>query len=72
MGDAFCKECGKAIIWLKTKKGKNMPVDAETVVEGDKIFDNGCHRSHFDTCPAADLFRKKKTEEKKPDPDPGF
>jgi hypothetical protein len=35
-----------------------MPVDAESVTEGDDEFDHKRHISHFSTCPDADKFRK--------------
>jgi hypothetical protein len=30
-----CRSCGAAIIWTKTQKGKNMPVDAEPSSAGN-------------------------------------
>lgn len=27
----FCRSCGKQIMWIRTKAGKNMPVDSMTV-----------------------------------------
>jgi len=55
-----CKGCGDEIVWLKTMKGKNIPVDADTVTDGDAIFDRTVHTCHFDTCPNAGQFRRKK------------
>jgi hypothetical protein len=55
-----CSACKKEVVWLMTKNGRQMPVDAETVKEGDKEFDYARHTSHFATCPAASYFRKKK------------
>jgi hypothetical protein len=43
---AACKSCGAGIHWIKTAKGKNMPVDPDGT-------------SHFATCPNADQHRKK-------------
>lgn len=58
---ATCKSCGAEIIWLKTDRGKNIPVDAETVADpGATIFDPEQMTTHFETCPDADKFRKKK------------
>ena len=45
---ASCKKCGKKILWAKTLKGKNMPVDSET------------KEPHWATCKFADEFRKEK------------
>lgn len=56
---ATCRGCGAEIVWLKTQKGKNMPVDAETVTDGDAIYDRNIHTSHFDTCTNARPFRRK-------------
>lgn len=47
-----CRNCGAAITWLKTKNGKNIPVNPETVADGDVTFDRQHHVTHFDTCPA--------------------
>ncbi len=46
-GESPCKGCGQTIFWVKTKKGKNMPVDASDVC-------------HWETCPARDGFRPQK------------
>ena len=55
-----CKSCGKAIVWLKTERGKNIPVDADSVSDKEaKIFDPDTMVSHFATCPDADRFRRK-------------
>lgn len=32
---AKCKTCGAPILWTKTKAGKPMPVDAESVPDGN-------------------------------------
>ncbi len=55
-----CKGCGDDIVWLKTMKGKNIPVDADTVVSNEEIFDKDTHTCHFETCPNAAQFRRKK------------
>ena len=58
---AECKACHEPIVWLKTFKGKNIPVDDNSSVrEGDETFDRSRHSCHFDTCPNADQFRKTK------------
>ena len=54
-----CSSCRAQIIWLKTAKGKNMPVDADTVKPEDTVFDaESDHISHFATCPNANQHRK--------------
>ena len=55
-----CRACQKEIVFLLTKTGKKMPVDAETVTQDDHQFDHTRHVSHFATCPAAKQFRKEK------------
>lgn len=63
-----CKGCGAEIIWIKTEKGKNMPIDAKPI----KIYLseqggwNGIrytlidgHLPHWGTCPNARAFKKK-------------
>lgn len=58
-----CKSCGAEIYWIKTKAGKDMPVDADSVdptTQGKPtIFDPTVMTSHFVTCPNADQHRKK-------------
>lgn len=55
---AKCSKCQREIIFLKTAKGKNIPVNAETVEWGDTEYEHGKHISHFSDCPAAASFRK--------------
>ena len=62
-----CRAC-KASIWmLHTKMGKYIPVNAETVTNGDLmlleatdelLFDRAKHMSHLATCKYANKFRK--------------
>lgn len=58
-----CSSCRARIVWLKTAKGRNMPVDADTVKPEDTIFQpsgEGDHISPLATCPNADKHRKKR------------
>lgn len=79
-----CSKCGKQIMWIKTKAGKNMPCNPSFVYykeqKGGKdriVITNGevavgtvqdypehatgfGYISHFATCEAAQMFRKKK------------
>lgn len=56
-----CRSCQAGIVWVKTKGGKNMPVDADTWTQGDPhVFSPELgHISHFATCPNADQHRKR-------------
>lgn len=53
-----CRSCGAEIIWLKTDKGKSMPIDAHSVELGDEQFEHGRHTSHFSSCPNANQHRR--------------
>ena len=60
-----CRSCNADIVFLKTKKGSFMPVNAETVHEGDDEFDaSKGHMTHYATCPTGHQFRRTKKEEK--------
>ena len=54
-----CRACDAPIVFLRTKKRKLIPVDAETVDHDDYQFDPKKHTAHFATCPEADKFRKR-------------
>jgi hypothetical protein len=61
-----CRSCDENIVWMRTAKGKSMPVDADSVDEDDldheddgtPKFDYEKHTSHFSTCPNADSHRR--------------
>ncbi len=62
-----CRSCGRSIMWVETKNGKNMPIDHDQdiehlwidIVPGTKpMFDPGTMTSHFDTCPHASDHRR--------------
>jgi len=53
-----CRACQAAIVFLKTKTGKSIPINADTVRVGDTDFDHTRHKSHFADCPQASQFRK--------------
>lgn len=38
-----CKSCGKPVIWVKTARGNNMPIDAE----GVRVVEDDTARSTF-------------------------
>jgi len=63
MNIVHCSKCNAEIVWLKTKTGKAMPVNAVSVKEEDVkivpgLFDHTRHISHFSDCPFAAQFRK--------------
>jgi hypothetical protein len=59
-GRGNCRSCGALIIWFKTSAGKNIPINAETVLPEDYTLELPRHISHFVTCPQAGEFRKKR------------
>lgn len=62
-----CKACGALIFFAKTREGKAIPLDAKPI-RGFTVDAGGVanytpapvHRTHFETCPNAADFRKKK------------
>lgn len=62
MAESKCRSCDARIVWLKTQKGKNMPVDwtedAQVDADAGRVFDFNEHISHFKTCPDADQHRR--------------
>lgn len=57
-----CRSCGVEIVFLRTKRGANTPVDGETVPADATHatgFDPRVHRSHFATCPEANKWRNR-------------
>lgn len=60
-----CKSCGAEIRWLKTKAGKNIPVDLpdpedlkrDEILAAD-LYEKATMTCHFETCPNADQHRK--------------
>ena len=53
-----CRSCKRQIIWMKTSKGKNIPVDIDEYSEGETHFNAKTMTSHFATCPQSDKWRK--------------
>lgn len=58
-----CKSCEAEIIWIKTEKGKNHPVNAEPIKmwvqnEDETWSIKDCYTSHFSSCPDADDHRQ--------------
>lgn len=69
-----CRRCPAKIVFLYTKNQKAIPVDADTVKEGDVEFDAAKgHVTHFQTCPEAKKFKKPRpAAEPKPKPAPAM
>lgn len=67
MTTSQCRSCGKVIVWLKTSRGKSIPVDLPATMKDPDmgafapgtLFDATKHISHFATCPEAKKWRKK-------------
>ncbi len=59
MKGSLCKFCGQTIKWIKTKNGKNMPLDPIGIDEGDILYDRDKHSSHWDTCSQRDKVRQQ-------------
>lgn len=69
----FCKRCPQTIVWLRTRKGKMMPVDvAPDNVRVTLVREGGTEvicmhvgapfegTAHWATCPEAASFRRTK------------
>ena len=66
---ATCKLCGAEIHWVKTSKGKNMPLDdkpfkAFTMNEDRTVNFVNAFMPHWSTCPNAGEFRKSRNIER--------
>ena len=61
-GLSECRGCGQPVKWLKTIRGKNIPVDPDTIDDqGATVFDQDQGMvSHFATCPKSDELRRPK------------
>ena len=54
-----CTTCGALIVFVATREGQRMPVDAASVRPTDDTFDHTRgHRPHWATCPTASRHRK--------------
>ena len=61
-----CRSCGARIMWVKTKDGKNMPIEYDAELEHEFAGPKGTKpdfnpermKSHFISCPFADEHRK--------------
>ncbi len=59
-----CRTCKVEVLWMKTRKGKIIPVNisptAEVAAAHGLLFDHKTMISHFATCPEAFSWKKKK------------
>lgn len=53
---SYCRSCGQPIDWVKTTKGKNMPV------EGDYIFYDDLSAGEIIITDGGNLYTKKKDD----------
>lgn len=62
MNLSTCRGCGERIVWMKTEKGRNIPVDPQSIDADDyapgDLFDPDTHISHWGECPEAERFRR--------------
>ena len=56
----YCKSCNAAFLWMKTEAGRMMPVDYKPELENVDKWDPKTMTSHWETCPGAAEFKKKK------------
>lgn len=55
-----CRDCGAPCVWLKTRSGKNILVDADTIYPDQEIYEprrqsilqESGNRCHWNVCPA--------------------
>lgn len=50
------------MIFLPTRNGSNMPIDADSVSDDDVVFDPPRHVSHYKTCKKPNRFGKGKSK----------
>jgi len=56
----FCRDCNAPCVWLKTRNGKNILVDANSYHSDDgEVFNRAVHSCHWDNCPKAEERKKE-------------
>lgn len=60
---AYCRYCGATIAWIKTSRGKNMPVNYQAGMDDMEVYTRGVHKAHWETCPKREQV--KEDQEKK-------
>ena len=54
-----CKACGASLKWIRTEKGKQMPVDAKPITVITELGKTiRAYTPHWSQCPGAEHFRK--------------
>lgn len=54
---SYCRSCDAPIVWIRTKRGKSMPLDLGTAKEGaDGAWTAESHHAH---CPDAEKWRRE-------------
>lgn len=82
MSASVCSSCSAPVIWAKTPRGANTPLDVEPVAGGNIDLRAGLaiivtpepgvrrFRSHFVSCPSRDKHRKPRPRKEPPAPPP--
>lgn len=64
MNSSQCRSCKAPVIWIKTRSGRRMPLDAKPekriVVNGEYAEVTDTYVSHFVTCPNASEHRRSR------------
>lgn len=50
MKTSYCPNCGTQITFMRTRRDRQIPVDADTVKPSHARYIYGVHRPHFGTC----------------------
>ena len=56
--EGTCRQCGRRILWVRMKSGKNMPVD-KLLEECHRIFDDKSGRNEMLAQKASELFEEE-------------
>ncbi len=60
LDEGNCRSCKNPIYWIRTPKGKAMPLDKVKMTIVDSLGETHTgYESHFSTCPNAGSHRKK-------------
>lgn len=50
-------QCHVLLVWLPTKTGRHMPVEAASVGPQDRVYDPEKHQEHWSKCTGAKKFK---------------
>lgn len=53
------EDCGTDIVWMLTRRGRNIPVDRAGVSADDDLYDAKKHSPHWASCPNERDFRNR-------------